>query len=421
MRVFSGESPTALYYNAMNTILTDGWEVAPRGKKVKELLGAAVEFQNPLNRVTFLGGRRVNPFFQIAESLWILSGRADVAWLLKFNANMGQFSDDGIWFNAPYGERIRTWNKNSAHDIIINPIDQMQDAFLKMSADYDTRQATIIISNPMFDNSRYTIGEKGKDIACNLAITFKIRFGKLYMMVVNRSNDLHWGLMGANLCQFSTIQETMAAWLGVEVGSYTQVTDSLHIYTDDYGFKCTQDVQEYYELHEHSREGINDLNFVCHDEPRMDMTKEQFDKFLGLFWGTINEYLMSDDFIDSDEVPNIIKYIDTCADPDQSETYIDPYWRYGLKSMFAYRMVKQGHTLAALEKVISTLPACQWKVSQLYFLQSFINKLPDDERTKANDLYYAQVENIEENLIVQTDDNVGYLNEYLLGAVEGVC
>ena len=121
---YKGDNPTRLHYDVLMEALNEGDVVSPRGKLVKELRPACVEFTKPTNRTTFLGSRRINPFFQLAESLWILSGRADVQWLLQFNNNMGQFSDDGVWFNAPYGERIRTWNKNAAHGVIINPIDQ---------------------------------------------------------------------------------------------------------------------------------------------------------------------------------------------------------------------------------------------------------------------------------------------------------
>lgn len=166
MFTFTGKDPTQLHYHAFMTLLNTGDECAPRGKRIKELRPACFEFQNPYNRVTFLGSRRINPFFQVAEALWILSGRSDVEWLCKFNANMRQFSDDGVYFNAPYGERLRTYGKNSAHNVIINPVDQFVDVYNKLINDKDTRQAVMVISCPHFDNSKYTIGEKGRDIAC---------------------------------------------------------------------------------------------------------------------------------------------------------------------------------------------------------------------------------------------------------------
>lgn len=367
MYTFTGDNPTKMYYDAMNALVEDGDVVAPRGKVVKELRPAAFEYNKPTNRVTFLGSRRINPFFQLAESLWILSGRADVEWLVKFNKNMSSFSDDGIWFNAPYGERIRTWNKNSAHNIVINPIDQLADAYMKLSADKDTRQAVVVISNPMFDNYNYTVGEKGKDIACNLIFTFKIRHGKLNITVFNRSNDLHWGVMGANLCQFSTIQETMAAWLGVEVGTYTQITDSLHIYLDDYGAKCTTDVIDYYESHDPAEV---ENTFECKQEPRMSLNREGFDQFLSIYWGTLDGFIMDDDYIQNPE--DRAKLIEMIDDMHR-HGIIDDYWTFAVKAMLAYRLNRLGHHQDCLE-IIAGLEDCQWKISMLYFMKSIIKK-----------------------------------------------
>lgn len=54
----------------------------------------------------------------------------------------------------------------------------------------------------------------------------------LNMTVVNRSNDLIWGLLGANVVHFSFLQEYLAAHIGLEVGTYHQVTNNMHCYTE---------------------------------------------------------------------------------------------------------------------------------------------------------------------------------------------
>jgi len=52
------------------------------------------------------------------------------------------------------------------------------------------------------------------------------------LTVFNRSNDVLWGAYGANVVQFSTLLEWVAGRLGVSVGTYTQVSNSFHVYTD---------------------------------------------------------------------------------------------------------------------------------------------------------------------------------------------
>lgn len=88
------------------------------------------------------------------------------------------------------------------------------------------------------------------DTCCNLSVMFSIRVDRviiptypdeipsrwtdgkkfLDMTVTNRSNDLIWGMLGANVVHFSFLQEYMAARLGVEVGRYHHFSNNLHIY-----------------------------------------------------------------------------------------------------------------------------------------------------------------------------------------------
>lgn len=379
MYVFQGENPSVLQVEMLNDLMAKGDECTPRGKKIKELRPVSIEFFNPLRRVTFLRGRRINPFFQVAESLWIISGHSDVDFLDLFNKNMVNFSDDGKYFNASYGERIRSFGKNDLHRVIYNPVDQLEDVYLKLTSDKDSRQATIIISHPQFDNSSYTVGEQGKDIACNLAITFKVRQNKLHMMVFNRSNDILWGLFGANLCQFSTIQELLATWLGVEVGSYHHVTDSLHLYVDTYG---SGENEKIFELHPGIKDGEYSVwDYVDSDEsiwwnfttePRMSLTKEAFDLFAAFFWSSIEPKLSSDEFIL--EEGNVEKLLNLIYSDEEYSQLFDDYWRMAVASMFAYRLVRLKKMDRALTIMNLFVPDCSWKVSMMYFLKTLIEK-----------------------------------------------
>jgi thymidylate synthase len=51
-------------------------------------------------------------------------------------------------------------------------------------------------------------------------------------MQIVRSNDLYRGLP-YNFVQFTVLHEIMAGWLGVPLGTYRQVSDSLHVYAAD--------------------------------------------------------------------------------------------------------------------------------------------------------------------------------------------
>ena len=60
----------------------------------------------------------------------------------------------------------------------------------------------------------------------------KVRDGALEWTQILRSNDVFRGLP-YNFVQFTMMQEIMAGWLNLRVGSYNQLSDSLHIYDSD--------------------------------------------------------------------------------------------------------------------------------------------------------------------------------------------
>lgn len=218
-------------YPAVNNYLLDNkeWESCRDGK-VKEILDFKTIVTNPYRRLVGGYGRNINPFFLLAEAMWIFCGRKDVRFLTLFNKNMEQFSDDGKVFHAPYGFRLRHWGVRSEDKFCEENLhaaqgyDQVADAIKLFENNPNTRQVVLSIWNPDLD-----LGTKTKDIPCNDVIMLKIRDGKLITTIQNRSNDLHWGLP-TNLFQFSFLTELIAACLDVELGTQTHNSQSLHVY-----------------------------------------------------------------------------------------------------------------------------------------------------------------------------------------------
>lgn len=173
----------------------------------------------PTRRVLFEANRDANPFFHLFEALWILAGRQDVQFLTQFNKRMAEFSDDGFTFHGAYGARLRGAFDN----------DSLTVAVRKLKKDPNSRRVYCGIWDPIYD-----LETESKDIPCNLGIKFEIQQGALHAIVYNRSNDMIWGAYGANIVQFSMIQEYVAARLRVPVGSLTQVSGNFHAYTAVY-------------------------------------------------------------------------------------------------------------------------------------------------------------------------------------------
>jgi hypothetical protein len=71
-----------------------------------------------------------------------------------------------------------------------------------------------------------------RDVPCNTHIFFRVVNGKLDMMVCNRSNDMVWGALGANVVHMTYLHELVARGVGVPLGTYRVITNNLHVYKD---------------------------------------------------------------------------------------------------------------------------------------------------------------------------------------------
>lgn len=222
---FSDVYPLVNYY-----IFTQKEYEESRDGKVKEVLDMKTTLLNPYRRCVGGCERDINIFFLLAEAMWIALGRKDVAFLTLFNKKMSDFSDDGKTFHAPYGYRLRHFGIRTEDSFVDDNLnaskgyDQVIDAIKIFTENPNSRQVVMSIWNPNFD-----LGYKTKDIPCNDIVMLKIRNGKLITTIQNRSNDLHWGLP-TNIFQFSFLTELMSGALGVELGTQTHNSQSLHIY-----------------------------------------------------------------------------------------------------------------------------------------------------------------------------------------------
>ena len=105
---------------------------------------------------------------------------------------------------------------------------------------------------------------EGKDYPCNTQIFFSKRDKLLNMTVINRSNDIVWGLFGANAVHMSILHEYMAARVQSEVGTYTHFSNNAHAYLDT--LEKIKDMQPDYE----SYLIIGDDASQYHSQPLVD-------------------------------------------------------------------------------------------------------------------------------------------------------
>lgn len=207
-----------------------GEEIGSRAGRVSEVLYPHIVLTEPWRREILNPARGASLPAQIAETMWLLAGRGDVAWLENYLPRAGEFSDDGKKWRGAYGPRIRMWETHDERGIV----DQLENVVNLLKKEPATRRAVINIYDPAIDSA------DGKDIPCNNWIHFLSRLGKLHMHVTIRSNDLMWGWSGINAFEWSAIQEIVAGLAGQDVGELHFSVSSLHLY--DRHWKKAQDI-----------------------------------------------------------------------------------------------------------------------------------------------------------------------------------
>ena len=221
MKIIQAYNAEDAFYKGIKLFYEEGVSVVSRGLRTLEVpRPVCTVYENPVQRIIMNPVRDINPFLFFFESLWVLAGRQDVGFLELFNKRMREFSDNGHTFHAAYGHRLRHHFNN----------DQIKEVINLLRKKPDTRQAVLQIWDCEKD-----LNVSSRDIPCNNLVYFKIRNGHLNMTVCCRSNDFLWGVTGANVVQFSVLQEYISLCLNVQIGIYRQISDSFHVYLDGPG------------------------------------------------------------------------------------------------------------------------------------------------------------------------------------------
>lgn len=176
-----------------------------------------VELSSPMQRVLFNEIRDANPFFHVAEFVWMLAGRRDVAFIRFFNKRMEEYAEPNGIIHGAYGYR---WAEHFGDNQIWTAVNLLRN-------DPETRRAVIAMWDPQED-----LWVDAKDVPCNTHIYLAMSYGRLNMTVCNRSNDVVWGMTGANVVHMTLLQEAIACELNVPLGRYFVMTNNLHFYPD---------------------------------------------------------------------------------------------------------------------------------------------------------------------------------------------
>ena len=196
------------WYNMLTSDMEK--EESRDGEVVGEIINAITVIKDPTRNICD-GTRKMNMRYAVGELLWYMSGKNTLKSIQNITSAWDRMSDDGETVNSNYGYCMM-------HKYGFNQIGYVLD-LLKNNP--NTRQAVIHIKEPS--------NKESKDVNCTVCLQFFIRDGKLYLTTYMRSNDL-WMGFPYDVFQFTNLQIMLAMELGVEVGTYTHIAGSLHLY-----------------------------------------------------------------------------------------------------------------------------------------------------------------------------------------------
>lgn len=219
--MIDGQTADEIWKDAFASIIQSRVQDSRRGQ-TQEKLHVMLHLHNPRERWVVSRFPMINPAFAFAEVIWILNGRQDSKFLNHWNQQLPEYAGQGQTYHGAYGHRLR-YNFG---------FDQLERAYEVLRNEPDSRQVVLQIWDSNLDFPQIDGTPTAKDIPCNIQSMPSVRQGKLEWMQIMRSNDLMRGLP-YNFIQFTVLQEVFAGWLGLEVGNYNHLSNSLHIYLSD--------------------------------------------------------------------------------------------------------------------------------------------------------------------------------------------
>ena len=190
-------------------------QVSRDGEVVGEIINATTVLSDPTNNIMKNSLRNMPMKYAIGELLWYMSHNNKLREIQKYTKGWDRMSDDGVTVNSNYGWCIR--DKYG--------FDQWEWCKQELNNNPNSRRAVIHIKEPSDKDS--------KDVNCTVCLQFFIRDEKLYCTTYMRSNDI-WLGYPYDVFQFTCMQILMSMELGIELGTYTHIAGSLHLYGRNY-------------------------------------------------------------------------------------------------------------------------------------------------------------------------------------------
>lgn len=179
-----------------------------------EVINAISVLYDPTRNILKSKIRSLSMRYAIGEMLWYMSGSNSLKEIQKYTDGWDRMSDDGETVNSNYGYCIK-------HKF---GFDQWEFVRNELEENPNSRRAVIHIKEAS--------DKESKDVNCTVCLQFFIRDNKLHLTTYMRSNDL-WMGFPYDVFQFTNMQILMSMELGRDIGTYTHIAGSLHLYERD--------------------------------------------------------------------------------------------------------------------------------------------------------------------------------------------
>lgn len=198
------------YGQLLTDVMVLGDVVKPRDMEVREVRPLLLSLSNPDRCFTKRPG--INRALTYMEICQILAGDFRKSLFDAVSPLASKLLTEG----GAYGPRTH---------------EQLARVIRELMKDPDSRRAVVYVGRPQ--DLEHIHSSSTTDQPCTMTWQFLNRGGKLDMIVNMRSWDLVWGLANDVPC-FVSVQQGLAWALKLEVGSYTHLAGSAHIYSRHY-------------------------------------------------------------------------------------------------------------------------------------------------------------------------------------------
>lgn len=217
-----GRTANEVWRKAADKLLHQKDTVEGRTGEVFEILHSFITIEEPKQKWIYDRIPPVSIGYALAELVWIMNGEDCSDVINFFNPQLKKFAGRAKFYHGAYGKRIRSHYG----------FDQLEKAYCALQSIPESRQVVIQIYDTEVDFPIDNGRPRDDDIPCNICSMLKVRQGKLEWSQIMRSNDVLLG-MPYDFIQFTSLQEILAGWLELDVGTYNHYSDSLHLYTRD--------------------------------------------------------------------------------------------------------------------------------------------------------------------------------------------